>query len=152
MGCCETGLNTNKNSNTMNKDFDCFPLDSSLTIEQNSIMSSIHSAISQQITTYQFGIKDIKIIENNNDNITVILKSNPNLNSTNVDDDIIHMKHDGNLFEKIEVFIKPIIITFDITIVNRYLPVIKTFDILKDESPPKKIFLGKRSHIILNVH
>lgn len=132
-----------ENNNILSKDFNFFPLEESMTPRQDSIISSIQSAISQQITTYEFSINHIEITEHNGENITTILKPGCDISKTNM----IHMEHNGSLFEKVEIYIKPLLITLDITIINRYLPIIEAFDILKSDTAPKMNIFGQTRSI-----
>jgi hypothetical protein len=111
------------------KDFNFFPLEDSMTPKNESIMASIHSTVAQQITAFNVNVGDWEINEIDNDKSINIIRVLKDCN------DFLKISFAGGLFDRINIDLCQLLITVDITIIDRYLSIIKLFDGL--ENPNK---------------
>lgn len=125
------------------KDVNFFPLEMSTSPKVDSIMSSIQSSISQQMTTYEGGIANWEIYELNQFGKYNLITS---LNKT---DYFVKLSFNGGLFDKINVQFSPILFTLDLTFIDKYLPIIKLLSAIGDNKGHKKGIFKQKN--IVNV-
>lgn len=127
----------------LDSDYEQFPLDISMTPREESLLSSIYSTVTRQITKFKLSIMEWETYELLNEHKIDIIK--PYEKDVNQ----LEVSFDGGLFDKVNIRMCPILIIFDINIIKRYLSIIKLFDILEDGNKLKSIFKQKSVCVLI---
>lgn len=125
-----------KQKNSLLSVNEAFPLEASILPNEDSIMTSVYSSITRQITRFKLSIFDWETYELLNDTkVCLIRPYQKDLNQ-------MEISFDGGMYDKVNISLCPVLLTIDLNIIKRYFDIIETFKILEGNKS-KSIFKQK---------
>lgn len=125
------------------KDINCFPLEGSMTPKGETVMSSMKSTVTHQLVTYNLGVRSWEICEIN------AFGNYDLIRSLNKEDYFLKLAFDGGLFDKIKIKLAPILFTFDLTFITKYLSIIQLLSSIgSTEKPVESKSIFKKKNIV----